>query len=62
MPEVKEIVLPETAEMGVAIEGSEAWWPETKTDLVFRNKEDPFQLSGPSGKPFDQLKNKAPRS
>jgi hypothetical protein len=27
MPEVKEIELPDTAEMGVAIEGSDGWWP-----------------------------------
>ena len=29
MPEVKEIILPEKAEMGVAIEGSDKWWPES---------------------------------
>ncbi|MDZ7334565.1 MAG: glycosyl hydrolase 115 family protein [candidate division KSB1 bacterium] len=27
MPEVKEISIPETAEMGVAVEGSDCWWP-----------------------------------
>ncbi len=27
MPEVTEIELPDTAEMGVAVEGSEDWWP-----------------------------------
>jgi hypothetical protein len=27
MPEVTEVELPETAEMGVAIEGSASWWP-----------------------------------
>jgi hypothetical protein len=27
MPDVKEIELPNTAEMGVAVEGSENWWP-----------------------------------
>jgi hypothetical protein len=27
MPEVKEIKLPDAAEMGVAVEGSENWWP-----------------------------------
>ena len=34
MPEVKEITIPTTAEMGLTAEGSEAWWPETKTALV----------------------------
>ena len=30
MPKVETIETPETAEMGVAIEGSEAWWPNEK--------------------------------
>lgn len=30
MPKVETIEMPETAEMGVAIEGSEAWWPNEK--------------------------------
>ncbi|WP_158797737.1 glycosyl hydrolase 115 family protein [Pedobacter sp. L105] len=30
LPELKEIVLPENADMGVAIEGSASWWPESK--------------------------------
>ena len=28
LPHVKKIVLPEVADMGVAIEGSEMWWPQ----------------------------------
>nr|WP_308701842.1 glycosyl hydrolase 115 family protein [Pontibacter ummariensis] len=34
MPEVKEIKLPAGAEMGVAIEGSENWWPAAKGEAV----------------------------
>ncbi|MEX0720477.1 MAG: glycosyl hydrolase 115 family protein [Balneolaceae bacterium] len=34
MPEVKTIELPETAEMGVAIEGSESWWPDSQEEAV----------------------------
>ena len=34
MPEVKEFVVPEKAEMGVAIEGSEKWWPEATAEAV----------------------------
>ncbi|UCH13795.1 MAG: glycosyl hydrolase 115 family protein [Bacteroidales bacterium] len=41
MPEVKEIILPDVAEMGVAIEGSESWWPMEKSDAVLPGF-DPF--------------------
>lgn len=41
MPEVKEISLPDIAEMGVAIEGSESWWPMEKSDAVLPGF-DPF--------------------
>lgn len=34
MPEVKTISLPDNAEMGIAIQGSESWWPEEKQDAV----------------------------
>ena len=34
MPEVNEIAVPENAEMGVAIEGSEAWWPMDAGEAV----------------------------
>lgn len=34
MPEVKEIAVPATAEMGVAIEGSARWWPNEKSEAV----------------------------
>lgn len=30
LPEVKKIDIPAEAEMGVAVEGSEKWWPESK--------------------------------
>jgi len=30
MPEVKEITLAPAAQMGIAVEGSEAWWPQEK--------------------------------
>ena len=32
MPKVEEIELPVAAEMGVAIEGSDKWWPNEKGD------------------------------
>jgi hypothetical protein len=41
MPEVKEIELPDVAEMGVAIEGSESWWPMEKSNAVLPEF-DPF--------------------
>jgi len=34
LPPVKEINIPNTAEMGVAIEGSDKWWPEEKEEAV----------------------------
>jgi hypothetical protein len=34
MPEVKKIRLPDAAEMGVAIEGSEDWWPKSAQEPV----------------------------
>ncbi len=34
MPEVHTINLPRSGEMGVAIEGSEAWWPNSSEDAV----------------------------
>ncbi len=34
MPEVREIEIPEPADMGVAIEGSEYWWPFEKGEAV----------------------------
>jgi len=34
MPPIKEINIPNTAEMGVAIEGSGKWWPEEKEEAV----------------------------
>jgi hypothetical protein len=34
MPEVRKIDLPDAAEMGVAIEGSEKWWPKETSEAV----------------------------
>ncbi|MFT2011373.1 glycosyl hydrolase 115 family protein [Pontibacter sp. 13R65] len=34
LPELKEVKLPAAAAMGVAVEGSEAWWPEAKQEAV----------------------------
>ncbi len=34
MPPVKEIKIPNTAEMGVAIEGSANWWPEEEGNAI----------------------------
>jgi hypothetical protein len=34
MPEVKTISLPKKAEMGVAIEGSANWWPDTREPAI----------------------------
>jgi len=34
MPEVKNVEIPEVADMGVSIEGSDSWWPMDKTEAV----------------------------
>ncbi len=34
MPEVRELIIPDIAEMGVAIEGSDKWWPGEAGDAV----------------------------
>ncbi len=34
VPKVKEIEIPEGADMGVAIEGSENWWPQQENEAV----------------------------
>lgn len=34
MPETEKINLPEESEMGVSIEGSREWWPESESDAV----------------------------
>lgn len=34
MPTTQKITLPETGELGVAIEGSERWWPKSETEAV----------------------------
>jgi hypothetical protein len=45
MPEVKQIEIPAKAEMGVAIEGSQAWWPLEKAEAVLPEF-NPSQKSG----------------
>jgi hypothetical protein len=45
MPEVKEIDVPATAEMGVAIEGSIKWWPLEKSAAVLPEF-DPYTWPG----------------
>jgi hypothetical protein len=68
MPEVKEVELPEKADMGVAVEGSETWWPqETSRPVlpefylydqkqhyieIFNRGKTPFEYSVSSGKPW----------
>jgi hypothetical protein len=68
MPEVKEIDLPPNAEMGVAIEGSENWWPADSDEAVlpgfdkfnrqshyidvFNHGETSFEFSIQAGKPW----------
>jgi len=65
MPEVKEIDLPAVARTGVAIEGSDKWWPEEKTEAqlpefdsynrqsyyieVFNRGQKPFEYSVEAG-------------
>ncbi len=34
MPDVSEITVPDAAEMGVAIEGSESWWPNDASEAI----------------------------
>jgi hypothetical protein len=41
MPEVTNIKIPEAADMGVAIEGSESWWPMEKSKAILPEF-DPF--------------------
>jgi hypothetical protein len=42
MPEVKKIEIPSSADMGVAIEGSDNWWPDEKGEAVLPEL-DPYQ-------------------
>jgi hypothetical protein len=34
MPDVREITVPDTAEMAIAIEGSESWWPDDVNEAI----------------------------
>jgi len=74
MPEVKEIEILTAANMGVAIEGSESWWPVEKSEAVlpefdpfsqqayyieiFNRGKTPFEYSVQTGKPWIKI-NKA---
>jgi hypothetical protein len=71
MPEVKEIVLPDKAEMGIAVEGSEKFWPgeESKAILpefnpydrqphyieIFNRGKFPFEYSVSSGESWIRI-------
>ncbi len=59
MPEVKKIRLPDKAEMGIAIEGSDKWWPEKKTQAQlpefdpYKNQKFYIEIFNRGIKPFD---------
>ncbi|HVO72672.1 MAG TPA: glycosyl hydrolase 115 family protein [Ignavibacteriaceae bacterium] len=71
MPEAEEIELPNEADMGVAVEGSEKWWPEEKSNAllpefnaydqkphyfeIFNRGKAPFEYSISSGKPWIKI-------
>jgi hypothetical protein len=59
MPEVKEIELPSGTEMGVAVEGSETWWPMSKIEAVlpefdpYRQQSHYIEIFNRGTSPFD---------
>ncbi len=71
MPAVKKIELPAAAEMGVAIEGSEKWWPNEKSEAVlpefdpynqqsyyidvFNRGQTAFEYSAQTGEPWVKI-------
>ncbi len=71
MPEVQEIELPDAADMGVAIEGADAWWPadtsaavlpaidrygrQTRTIEVFDRGRSPFEYRARAAQPWVRL-------
>jgi hypothetical protein len=71
MPPIKEIQMPESAEMGVAIEGSENWWPKDTSEAVlpefdsynqqiyyievFNRGKTPFEFSASTGKQWIRM-------
>jgi hypothetical protein len=75
MPEVKEIAVPDKAEMGVAIEGSEAWWPNSQAQAIlpefdrfhrqsyyieiFNRGRKPFRYSVRSSEPWIKVSNRS---
>lgn len=74
IPEVKEIAIPDAAEMGVAVEGSVNWWPNEQSEAVlpefdsynqqtyyievFNRGQTPFEYSVQTGEPWVKI-NKA---
>ncbi|AKD05468.1 glycosyl hydrolase [Pontibacter korlensis] len=74
MPEVNEIKLPAGADMGVAVEGSEKWWPAAKEEAVlpeltpygekafyieiFNRGQTPFSYQIQTGAPWLQVDKK----
>jgi hypothetical protein len=59
MPEVRGIAVPDRAEMGVSIEGSEDWWPQAagepvlpEMDVYLRQSRS-IEIFNRGGKPFD---------
>jgi len=71
MPEVKTITIPTAAGMGVAVEGSESWWPAEANELllpefdcynkqkyfveIFNRGATPFKYSINTGKPWVKI-------
>ncbi len=71
MPEVKRITVPDEAEMGVAVEGSDSWWPDASGEAVlpefdrfsrqtyylemFNRGSKPYQFSAQAGQNWIQV-------
>ncbi len=61
MPEVKTITIPEKAEMGVAIEGSDKWWPAEEGEAVlpvispYSNDYSYFEIFNRGSESFDYM-------
>lgn len=43
MPDVKEINIPKKARIGIAVQGSDCWWPDEKSDAVLPEFDKYFQ-------------------
>lgn len=71
MPKVEELTLPAEAKLGVAIEGSESWWPNDSDDAtlppldpyqhrrryfeVFNRGQAPFDFTAKAGEPWVEV-------